>query len=320
MSRHRPKTRRPSLLHAPTRRAPMNILILSRGRTLYSTRRLAEAGRSRGHDVRILDPMDCALVVQNDAPAIFSAYGPLPRIDCVIPRISPLTADMIIGLLTQLEHTGTFCLNPAHPVLLARDKFRSIQTLALAGIPVPKTMLARHPIHLDRCVDLLGGLPVIIKLREGTQGVGVMKVDSHSSLSSTLQALWSLDQSVLLQEFIAESQGSDIRVFVVDQKVVAVMERSSDGSDFRSNLHLGGVARRIPITDEIRQIALRTTEVMGLHVAGVDLLISHRGPLVTEVNSSPGLEGIEGVTGIDIAKSIIRACETYVDAASSASD
>ena len=290
----------------------MNILILSRGRTLYSTRRLAEAGRSRGHDVRILDPMDCAIVVDDDAPAIFSIYGPLPRIDCIIPRISPQTADMIIGLLTQFAHLDTFCLNPAWPVTLARDKFRSIQTLALAGIPVPKTMLARHPVHLERCVELLGGLPIIVKLREGTQGVGVMKVDSQSSLSSTLQALWSLEQSVLLQEFIAESKGSDIRAFVVDKKVVAAMERSSDGSDFRSNLHLGGVARRIPITDEIRDIALRTTDILGLHVAGVDLLMSHRGPLVTEVNSSPGLEGIEGVTGIDIGKTIIRACEKYV--------
>lgn len=294
----------------------MKLIILSRSRTLYSTRRLSEAGRRRGHDIRVIDPCRCALRVDNEHLDVTYEGLSLRHFDCIIPRVGSTSADMVIGILNQLDGRGPVCLNTGAGVALSRDKFRSIQALALAGLPVPRTSMVRHVNQLGQSIEAVGGTPVIIKLREGTQGVGVIKADSATSTSSIAQAMWALDQPILIQEFIAESAGTDIRAFVVDGKVIGSMQRSARAGDFRSNLHLGGVAERATLTREMRDIAIEAAALFGLRVAGVDLLMSNRGPLITEVNPSPGLEGIEGITGFDIAKSIIRACEALVVASS----
>ncbi len=287
----------------------MKLVILSRSRTLYSTRRLIEASRRRGHDVRVIDPCRCSIHLDPSALEVTFEGRSLRHIDCVIPRVGSASSDMVINLLNQLERLGVVCLNSGDGVQRSRDKFRSLQELALAGLPVPRTAMTHQIDQLDHCVESVGGPPVIIKLREGTQGVGVIKADSSTSVSSIVQALWALEQPVLVQEFIEESDGEDIRAFVVDGKVLGAMKRSAKDGDFRSNLHLGGVAERATLTREMRDIAIEAAATFGLKVAGVDLLMSHRGPVITEVNPSPGLEGIEGITGFDIAKSVIRAAE-----------
>ncbi len=289
----------------------MRIALLSRGRGLYSTRRLVEAGKRRGHDVRVIDPFECSLVCGEEG----GARHPLTRLDtldCVIPRTGGASADMVINLLAQLEHEGVRALNGADAIARCRDKFRSLQSMAAAGLPVPRTAMTRMPEQLDACILAVGGPPAVVKLREGTQGVGVMKVDSMTSARSVVQALWSLEQPVLIQEFIAEAAGSDLRVFVVEGRVVGAMTRQADGDDFRSNLHMGGQGQRAALTPAMRELALAACAHFNLQVGGVDLLLSERGPLITEVNPSPGLEGIEGVTGLDIAKAIIRAAERLV--------
>lgn len=233
----------------------------------------------------------------------------LNNVDCIIPRIGSSSVDMVVSLLSQLDFMGVPSLNNAAGIVHSRDKYLSLQSLCAAGLPVPRTTLTRQGELLDLAIESVGGTPVIIKLREGTQGVGVMKADSLDSARSTVQAMWSLRESVLLQEFIAESDGADIRVFVVDGKIMASMMRKSASDDFRSNLHIGGHAQRASLTPEMREIALAAAKHFNLSVAGVDLLISDRGPLITEVNPSPGLEGIENISGLDIAKSIVRAAE-----------
>lgn len=290
----------------------MKLIILSRSRTLYSTRRLVEASRRRGHDVRVIDPCRCTLRVDNDHLDVTHNGLSLRYFDCVIPRVGSTSSDMVIGILKHLAELGAVCMNSGSGVGRSRDKFRSLQELALAGLPVPRTCLTSQIEQLGQAIETVGGPPIIIKLREGTQGVGVIKADSATSATSTVQALWSLDQAVLVQEFIAESDASDVRAFVVDGKVIGAMRRTARAGDFRSNLHLGGVAERATMTREMRDIAVAAAETFGLRVAGIDLLMSHRGPLITEVNPSPGLEGIEGITGHDIAKTIIRAAEALV--------
>lgn len=287
----------------------MRFLILTRGRTLYSTRRLKEVARRRGHDVRLVDPHQCILSIGDAGPELVVEGVRMEQPDGVIARVGSSTSDMVINLLAHFEATGAACINAAEGVRLSRDKFRSLQELARHGLPIPRTVMTRDPDHLDDAIRSLGSLPVIIKTREGTQGVGVMKADSLSSARSIVHAMWAVEQTVILQEFIAESQGSDIRVFVVGDKVMGAMKRNANPGDFRSNLHRGGRAERITLSRETRDLAITAAEKLNLHVAGVDLLMSHRGPLITEVNPSPGLEGIEGVTGVDVARAIIRALE-----------
>lgn len=287
----------------------MKIAILSRSRTLYSTRRLVEAARKRGHHVQVVDPCRCTILVDHAGVDLSYEGRSLRDTDCVIPRVGSASADMVISLLKHFAALGATVLNDGEGVALSRDKFRSLQALACAGLPVPRTIMTQQQSDLTRSFEQLDGPPVIIKLREGTQGVGVIKADSFSSASSTIQAMWALDQAVLLQEFIEESKGTDIRAFVAGGKVVGAMQRRSRAGDFRSNLHLGGVAERATLTRDMRDIALEAAALFKLDVAGVDLLMSHRGPLITEVNPSPGLEGIEGITGFDIAKSIVRTAE-----------
>ncbi len=290
----------------------MKLIIFSRSRTLYSTRRLVEAGRRRGHDVRVIDPVRCSVHVDNDHLDVTCDGLPLKHFDCIIPRVGSSSADMVVNLLNHLSTLGVTCTSSGDGVLRSRDKFRSLQDLALAGLPVPRTTMTRQLDQLGRAIENVGGPPIIIKLREGTQGVGVIKADTVTSAASIVQALWSLEQAVLVQEFIEESNGTDIRAFVVDGKVIGAMQRSAQEGDFRSNLHLGGVADRATLTREMRDVAIEAAALFDLKVAGVDLLMSHRGPVITEVNPSPGLEGIEGITGFDIAKSIIRAAEALV--------
>ena len=287
----------------------MKLVILSRGRLLYSTRRLIEVGRRRGHDVRVIDPHRCSIALIQGRYDLIHEGLSLRSTDCVIPRVGGNSVDMVLSLLKQFELLEALSLNGAEGILRSRDKFRSLQELARAGIPTPHTMMLLQPGMLEAAISALHGPPVIIKLREGTQGVGVIKADSFTSASSIVQAMWSLEQPVLLQEFIAESKGCDVRAFVVDDRVVGAMRRSSKQGDFRSNLHLGGVAERFTLTDEMRDMALESASLFNLRVAGVDMLESARGPVVTEVNPSPGLEGIEGITRVDVAKAIIRAAE-----------
>ena len=294
----------------------MKIAILSRGRTLYSTQRIAEAGRRRGHDVRIIDPHRCTILVDNERVDIQHEGLSLRDFDCVIPRVGGTSADMVICLLKQFELLGTPIVNHADGIVRSRDKFRSLQEPASANLPVPRTALVLQPDLLDRTIATLKAPPIIIKLREGTQGVGVIKADTIASASSITQAMWTLQQPVLLQEFIAECDGADTRAFVVDGKVVGSMRRAAPDGDFRSNLHLGGSAERVTLDPEQREIAIRAAALFNLKVAGVDLLHSHRGPLITEVNPSPGLEGIEGITGFDVAKAIIRSAENQQPRAS----
>lgn len=287
----------------------MKFVIFSRGRALYSTRRLAEAGRRRGHDVRVIDPFQCILTCSDEGLQIYHEHTVLHNVDCVIPRIGAASADILMGLLIQLKALGIPSLNEHDGIALSRDKFRSLQSLAAANMPVPRTAMTRQDDLIEPCIRSVGGPPVIFKLREGTQGVGVMRADTLDSAKSIIQALWNLQQSVLIQEYIAESRGSDVRVFVVNGKIVGAMQRNSANGEFRSNLHMGGHGEPADLTKEMREIAIRAADHFGLRVAGVDLLMSRRGPLITEVNPSPGLEGIESVTGLDIAKTIIRAAE-----------
>ena len=290
----------------------MKLAILSRGRNLYSTRRLVSTARQRGHEVRVIDPFRCVLTIGPTGRDVLYEGASLDAIDCFIPRVGSSTADPIAALLRHLDGRGPVSLNGPGAIQRSRDKFSSLQELAAAGLPVPATAITRHEDELPAAIAAVGGAPVILKLREGTQGVGVMKADSVVSAKSIIHALWSLEQSVLVQEFIAESSGTDVRAFIVDGKVVGAMSRRALDGDFRSNLHLGGRAARVTLTREMRDISVAAAKVFGLRVAGVDLLLASRGPLVTEVNPSPGLEGIEGITGLDVAKSIVRTAEGLV--------
>jgi ribosomal protein S6--L-glutamate ligase len=288
----------------------MKLVILSRGRTLYSTRRIAEAGRKRNHDVRVVDPMKCLFGVDEGGRLYIDHDGlEIRDIDAVIPRIGAAASRYHLGTLRQLELAGVAVLNSWSAVALCGDKFASSQVLAANDIPVPKTLTTRTSTQLANVVKRLGGTPIVIKMNSGTQGVGVIIAETMEAVQSTVQTMWSLSQEVVLQEYIAESRGRDLRAFVVDGKIVGAMRREAPEDEFRANVHLGATTVAVRLDDTMRELALKTVDVMGLRVAGVDILESDRGPLVLEVNASPGLQGIEGATGRDIAKSIIKAAE-----------
>lgn len=292
----------------------MKLALLSRGRTLYSTRRIAEVGRRRKHDVRIIDPHRCTISMAGGGELTTTREGlPFVDFDCVIPRIGGAAGRWGVALLRQLELQGIPVLNSSFGVQAAADKVRAMQELSAADIPIPVSLQAKSPEDIPDLIEQANGPPVILKLLQGTQGIGVIKSETLESTVSTLQTLWSLREEVLLQEFVAESTGVDRRVFVVDGKVVGAMERTAGEGEFRANVHRGGEARKIRLDDEARDIAVRAADALGLRVAGVDMLPSSRGPLVIEVNASPGLQGIEGATGRDIARDIIRAAESLVE-------
>ncbi|HET7308104.1 MAG TPA: 30S ribosomal protein S6--L-glutamate ligase [Gammaproteobacteria bacterium] len=283
----------------------MKIAILSRNPKLYSTERLVKAGESRGHEVRVIDPLRCYMNIAAHNPEIHYKGRKLTGFDAVIPRIGASITFYATAVLRQFEMTGVFPLNESVAVGRSRDKLRSLQLLSRKGIGLPVTGFAHSPDDTEDLLNLVGGAPVVIKLTEGAQGIGVVLTETRKAAESVIEAFRGLDAHFLVQEFIKEAGGADIRCFVIGEKVVASIKRQAKEGEFRSNLHRGGTAEVIRITPEERSTATRAAKIMGLNVAGVDILRSNHGPVVMEVNSSPGLEGIEGATGKDIAGMII---------------
>lgn len=289
----------------------MKIAILSRNRRLYSTRRLIEAAEARGHQVQIVDVLRCYMKIQPGQPEIWYRGKKLQGFDAVIPRIGASVTFYGTAVVRQFEMQGVYSLNESVAITRARDKLRALQLLSRKRVGLPLTGFAHSPDDTEGVMALAGGAPLVIKLIEGTQGQGVVLAETEAAGSSVIEAFRGLDAYFLVQEFVAEAGGSDIRCFVVGNEVVAAMQRTACAGEFRSNLHRGGKASPVEITAAERRTALRAAKIMGLNVAGVDLLRSKKGPMVMEVNSSPGLEGIEASSGIDIADSIIAFVERH---------
>jgi ribosomal protein S6--L-glutamate ligase len=287
----------------------MKIAILSRNIKLYSTRRLVEAAEQRGHEVIVLDHLKCVLVIEKGNPHVFYGGKEVTGIDAVIPRIGTSVTFYGAAVVRQFEQMKVFSSVESQALVRSRDKLRSLQLLAKAGIGMPKTAFASIPKNIESVLEQVGGAPVVIKLLEGTQGIGVILAETHKSAKSVIESFLALKANILVQEFIKEAGGADIRAFIVDGKVVGAMKRQGLPGEFRSNLHRGGSANVIELTKEERETAIKAAKKLGLAIAGVDMLQSSRGPLVMEVNSSPGLEGIEGATGVDIAGKIIEYIE-----------
>lgn len=283
----------------------MKIVVLSRNPRLYSTQRLVEAGTQKGHEMKVVDVLRCYMNITSHRPSIHYRGGILEGFDAVIPRIGASVTFYGTAVLRQFEMLGVYPLNESVAISRARDKLRSLQLLARKGIGMPVTGFAHAPDDIDDLIKMVGGPPLVIKLLEGTQGIGVVLAETQQAAESVIQAFLGLRVHILVQEYIAESKGSDLRCFVIGDKVVAAMKRQAQEGDFRSNIHRGGSATLIRITPEERSTAVRAAKTMGLNVAGVDILRSNHGPLVLEVNSSPGLKGIESTTGKDVAGMII---------------
>ena len=285
----------------------MRIAVLSRKRSLYSTRRLLESAAVRGHETVVVDPMRCALVLERGAPAVLDRklVRPLPSIDVALPRIGASITEPGLAVVNHLDIMGVPLVNRAAPIASSRDKLRALQLLARAGVDVPRTVLARHPAQVHRALEIVGGPPAILKLLRGTQGIGVLLAETEQTAEQVMESFWSLGVTVLIQEFVEESEGRDVRVVVVGARAAAAMRRRARVGEFRSNVHRGGVGVGIEVTPELSRVALRATRAMRLQVAGVDLLESEGGPKVIEVNSSPGFEGIEQCTGVDVAGTVI---------------
>ncbi len=284
----------------------MKLAILSRNTKLYSTRRLVEAARTRGHTVRVLDPLRCYMRISSEGFSLRYKGRPIEAFDAVIPRFGTSVARYGNAVLHQLELMGSFAPNPSAAFARARDKLRCQQLLAAEGIGLPVTVFGDNPDDTDDLLAMLGPPPHVIKLNEGMQGAGVMLTEKPSASRGAVEALRGLYANFLVQEFIAEAQGADLRCFVVGDQVIGAMQRQAPAGDFRSNLHRGGSASAAVATEEEQAVAVRAAQVVGLGIAGVDLIRSDRGPLVLEVNASPGLEGIEAVTGQDIAGGIVE--------------
>jgi ribosomal protein S6--L-glutamate ligase len=287
----------------------MNIVILSGKSSLYSTRRLVEAARQRGHQARVVDTVRCYMNIASHKPEVHYKGENLENIDAIIPRIGASLTFYGTAVVRQFEMMGVFCLNESVAITRARDKLRSLQLLARKGIGLPVTGFAHSPDDIEDLIKMVGGAPLVIKLLEGTQGIGVVLAETQKAAESVVEAFFGLRANIMIQEFIKEAGGSDIRCFVIGDRVVAAMMRHAKQGEFRSNLHRGGTASLIKITPEERSTAVRAARIMGLNVAGVDILRSNHGPVVMEVNSSPGLEGIEGATGKDVAGTMIEFIE-----------
>ena len=287
----------------------MRIAILSRNAKLYSTRRLVEAGTERGHDIEVIDTMHCYMDVTSAKPSVRYKGKRLPHFDAVIPRIGASVSFYGTSVVRQFEMTGTYSLNESVAISRSRDKLRSLQLLSRKGIGMPRTGFAHHPDRIDDLIKNVGGAPVVIKLLEGTQGIGVVLADTQKAAESIIEAFMGLNASILVQEFIKEAGGSDIRCFVVGGKVVAAMKRQAPPGEFRSNLHRGGQASLVRLSPAERKTAVDAAKTMGLNCCGVDILRSNNGPVVMEVNSSPGLEGIESATKKNVAGMIIECIE-----------
>ncbi|MEM9209194.1 MAG: 30S ribosomal protein S6--L-glutamate ligase [Pseudomonadota bacterium] len=283
----------------------MNIGILSTNRNLYSTRRLVEAGEERGHDVRVINHKRCYMNITSHKPSVHLKGEKITGLDAVIPRIGASVSFYGTSVLRQFEMMGVYSVNESVAISRSRDKLRAAQLLSRRGIGLPVTGFANSPDDTQDLLKIAGGAPVVIKLLEGTQGVGVVLAETRKAAESVIEAFRGLGANFIVQEFIAEAGGADIRCLVLGDRVVAAMKRQGKEGEFRSNLHRGGSASLIKITPEERSTAVRSAKVMGLNVAGVDLLRANHGPVVMEVNSSPGLEGIETATNKDIAGMII---------------
>lgn len=289
----------------------MKIAILSRNNNLYSTRRLKEAAEARGHCVVIVDYLRCYMNITSEKPTVHFRGSELPHFDAIIPRISAKRTFYGTAIVRQFETGGTFSINPSIAITRSRDKLRSQQLLTMKGVAMPITGLANSPSDIDDLISVVGKPPLVIKLLEGTQGVGVVLAETKKAAESVIQAMMGLNANILVQEYIKEAEGADIRCFVVGDKVVAAIRRRAAPGEFRSNIHRGGKAELIKITKAEREMAIQAAKIMGLKMAGVDLLRSNRGPLIMEVNSSPGLEGIENTTNIDVAELIIKYIEKH---------
>jgi len=287
----------------------MRIVILSRQAALFSTRALAEAARRRGHEVRVLDTLQFDIRLSRRNPELFYQGEPVGPVDAVIPRIGASITYFGLAVVRQFEMMGVYCLNESQAIARSRDKLRSLQILSRHDIGLPPTVYTRQAEHVPGCIDRVDGPPVVVKLLQGTQGIGVVLAESTAAASSVIEAFHGLDQNILIQKYIHEAKGADIRALVVGRKVVAAMRRKAVAGEFRSNIHRGGQAKAIRLPAEYRKTALAAARVLGLRVAGVDMIESQEGPMVMEVNSSPGLEGIEKTTGIDVAAAVIEQIE-----------
>lgn len=287
----------------------MNIAILSRDQKLYSTKRLKEAGEARGHHVEIINHMKCVLVIEKKNPMVWYNGKKLDYFDAVIPRIGASVTFYGAAVVRQFEMMKVFTAVESQALIRSRDKLRSLQILSRVGLGLPKTIFMDYSRDTEGIIEAVGGAPVVIKMLEGTQGLGVVLAENEQAAQSVIEAFHGLHARIIVQEFIKEAKGADIRAFVVNGEVVGAMKRQARDGEFRSNLHRGGYATVVKLSRSEKSTAIAAAKKLGLEVAGVDMLPSKRGPLIIEVNSSPGLEGIEGATKVDIAGKIIQFLE-----------
>ncbi|CAN5343465.1 30S ribosomal protein S6--L-glutamate ligase [soil metagenome] len=290
----------------------MKIAILSRKPKLYSTKRLVAAAKKRGHQAVVIDTLRCYMNISSSKPGIHYKGRDLDDFDAVIPRIGASISFYGAALVRQFEMMGVYCVNESVAITRSKDKLRSSQLLSRRGIGLPHTGFAHAPDDTNDLIKMVGGAPLVVKLLEGTQGIGVVLAETHKAAASVVEAFFGLKANIMVQEFIEEAGGADIRCFVVGKKVVGTMKRQAKPGEFRSNLHRGGHAHLVKITPEEREAAIQAAKIIGLNIAGVDIIRSKRGPLVLEVNSSPGLKGIESATKKDIADLIIEFVEKNV--------
>lgn len=292
----------------------MRMLVLSRNASLYSTSRVVLAARARGHDVTVIDPLDFQIVVSKGKPSLFVGGVPMPRYDVVVPRIGASITNYGLAVVRQFDLMGVPVVNGAVSIARSRDKLRALQLLTQVGIDVPTTVCARSPSGLDAALDLVGGCPAIVKLQQGTQGIGTMIADSPQAAHSLLETFWAMGQDIVLQEYVRESKGRDVRAIVVGGRVIAAMRRVAKKGEFRANLHRGAKGSGVILPPTYKRAAIRAAESMGLGIAGVDMLEGRKGPRILEINSSPGLEGIERASGVDVAAAIVEFAEEYARA------
>ena len=292
----------------------MRFLVLSRNASLYSTSRIVLAARARGHDVSVIDPLDFQIVVSRGRPSLLVGGAAVPRFDIVIPRIGASITNYGLAVVRQFDLMGVPVLNGAVSIARSRDKLRALQLLTRRKLDVPTTVCARSPAGVEAALSLVGGCPAIVKLQQGTQGIGTMIAETSQAVHSLLETFWAMGQDIVLQEYVRESKGRDLRVIVVGGRVIAAMRRVAKPGEFRANLHRGGKGDGLRPPRAYRSIAIRAAKAMGLEIAGVDMLESKSGPKILEINSSPGLEGIERATGIDVAGALVAYAERYAGA------
>lgn len=288
------------------------MLILSRNASLYSTSRIVLAARARGHDVTVIDPLDFQIVVSRGKPSLYVGGGKTPTFDVVVPRIGASITGYGLAVVRQFDLMGVPVLNSAVAIARSRDKLRALQLLSRANIDVPITICARNPVGIGTALNLVRGCPAIVKLQQGTQGIGTMIADTPQSAHALLETFWAMGQDIVLQEYVRESKGRDVRIIVVGGEVIASMRRVAKKGEFRANLHRGARGTAVTLPRPYRTVAVRAAALMGLEIAGVDMLEGKKGPRVLEINSSPGLEGIERASGIDVAGAIVEHAEVFV--------